>query len=809
MNLCQLALVISLAIPSADEPTKSLPADLAADEQTLKAANVNVTPSGLVDFFHKRVPSTENDAAVAPLIKQLSDKDADMQKKAEGQLIALGPAALKPLQVVANNIQDLGAADRAKACMKQIEGPNGAAVVRMAVRLLAAHKPEGAAAALIDYFPFADDESVTRELEQALPQVAMPNGKFEAALLRALEDESAPRRAAAAAALCQAGGISAHEKVRPLLKDTKPTVRFQVALALANAYDADAVPVLIDALSELQPAQQKQAEDWLSELGGEWSLKAPQGADATSRKLRRELWLTWWKNIDGKQLTEEFKSRTLSDEDYTKAQDLIKKLDDNAADVREKASKDLVALGPKVVPLLHRASQHSEGRIPAAAVKCAELIEKGAPNPLPQAAPRLLAMRRPAGTLETFLTYLPFVESETASVELTDLIVAVGIRDGKPDPVLVKALEDKLAVRRGVAAHALCRANGRDHLPAVRKLLQDPDLEVRLRTAQAMVSIGERDAVPVMIALLNDLPLSQAFEVDEYLSRLAGDKRPEVPSLAADAAARAKCRDAWAAWWNDKGETVDLVKVEATPRFLGLTLIVDNIGRVGEVDLAGKVRWKIEGLQGPLDAQVLPGQRVLVAEQNIHRVSERDLTGKILWEKNQKDGIINPFVCQRLRDGNTFIACRNSIVEFDRAGKQVYSIPRQTEYLMAATKFRDGTIGYINNQGRYVRMNTAGKEIKAFNVPNAQFGVNYVEILPNDHILMFAHQLNKLVEYSPDGKTVWEASVQTLGMPCRLPNGHTLSPNLNTNRVTELDRSGKVVSELKDFGLRPYRVSRR
>jgi outer membrane protein assembly factor BamB len=279
--------------------------------------------------------------------------------------------------------------------------------------------------------------------------------------------------------------------------------------------------------------------------------------------------------------------------------------------------------------------------------------------------------------------------------------------------------------------------------------------------------------------------------------------------LTSDAASRGKCRDAWAEWWKENGAKADLTRIQVGQRTLGLTLICDAAGRVAEVDRSGKVRWKIDGLQGVLDAQVLPGQRVLVAEQNINRVSERDMSGKILWEKNIKDGIAQPFVAQRLRDGHTFVACRYVVMEFDRDGKQVYQINRQGEYLVAATKFRDGSIAYLSNIGHYVRMDTSGKEIKSYNVPNGQFGINYVVILPNDNVLFFNQQANKFQEVNPDGKTVWEVSMQAFGIPYRLPNGHTLVPNLNNQRITELDRAGKVVSELKDFQMRPYKVSQR
>ena len=717
------------------------------------------------------------------------------------------------MRSVANNIQDLEAKARAKKCLDQIEGPPGAALVRSAARLLAALKPEGAAAALIDYYPFADDESVTKELDQALARVALRDGKLEPALLQALKDETASRRSAAAVALCQAGGIAVHERIRPLLKDPKPTVRFQIAMALASAHDAEAVPILIDLLAELPVAQRKQAEEFLTDLAGDWAVKVPQGHDATSGKLRHDLWLAWWKSLDGKQLLEEFQSRTLSDEERDKVLGLIKKLEGDSPAEREKATQDLVGMGPKAVPLLRQASQQTEGRASAFAVKCVELIEKGSPNPLPQPAPRLLALRRPAGSLEALLAYLPFADNEAVTVEITDVIFAIGIHEGKADQALVKALQDKVAVRRAAAATALCRSELAEYLPAVRQLLKDDNLEVRLRTAQALAAIRERGAVPVLIALLAELPLQQAYEVEEFLGQLSTPENAPKASLSSDAANRAKCRDAWAAWWKDNGAKVDLAKIEPGQRSLGLTLVVENLdpktraGRVVELDSTGRIRWKIEGLQGPVDAQVLPGQRVLIAEQNVNRVSERDLNGKILWEKT---GLPQPFVAQRQRNGNTFIATRNTLYEFDKDGKEVFAFPHPNEYFLAATKFRDGQMAYVNNQGQYVRLDAKGKEVKSYHIPfNPQWGINSAEILPNDNVIISAQAGNNLTEFSPDGKKVWEATIAHAGTPYRLSNGQTLAPNANALRIAVLDREGKVVSEMKDLPVRPWRVSRR
>ncbi len=815
MPLFQLALFVSLAVPAAPDPpmARTLPADLAPDEQMLKAANLPVTEQGLLNFFRKRTPSAANDAAVAPLVKQLAEKDPVRYNYAAGELIARGSTAIKQLRILANQVQDPDAAARAHQCLELIEGTGGANLVSTVARLLAAHKPEAAAAVLLDYYPYAEDESVTHDLDQALAAVAMREGKPVPALLRALEDESPMRRAAAAVALCEAGGIGVHERVRPLLKDPKPTVRFQVAMALAKAHDAEAVPILIELLADQPSAQRQQAEEFLADLAGEWAVKVPQGNDATSRRLRRELWLAWWKSLDGKPLLDEFTARTLSDEEFGKVQSLLKKLDGNSAEEREQATQELVGMGPKAVPLLRQCVQQSESRTGTFAQKCVDLIEKGMPNPLPPPAARLLALRRPPGTLEAFLAYLPCAENQASAAEITELIGAVGVREGKPDPLLLKALHDKIPARRIAAALALCFSGSAEQLPMVRKLLQDPEPEVRLQVALALAAVRQRDAVPVLIALLSDVSLTHAYEIEDFLTRLAVEQAPPKESLTVDDASRTKCRDGWEAWWKEHGQNVDLAKVEVDSRSLGLTLVVElydaatRAGRVVELDAAGKIRWKIVGLLNPVDVQRLPGQRVLIAEQNGNRVTERDRTGKIVW---QHSGVTQPFVVQRMRDGNTFIAGRNALLIVDRNGKQVFSSSHPNEYFLGATSFRDGQMAYVNNQGQYVRLDAAGKEVKRYAIPfNPNFGLNSAEILPNENVIIAVQAANKLTEYSPEGKTVWEATIAHVGLPTRLSNGRTLVPNTNAQRIAVLDRDGKLVSEMKGLPVRPWYVSRR
>ncbi len=214
--------------------------------------------------------------------------------------------------------------------------------------------------------------------------IAVKDGKPDPALFKALEDKQPAVRGAAADVLCQVGGVEGRAKVRPLLKDEKPAVRLRAALALAAANDPDAVPVLIDNLADLQPAQLKQADEVLTEIAGDYAIKTPQGNDALSRKLRRELWQTWWKAIDGKILIEELRRAPGPTPTLDKAQgNFIKNLAAADAPTRDKASTDLVALGPPVLPLLRQLNAPPASVQAQAAVKIVQLIGKDNPNPLP------------------------------------------------------------------------------------------------------------------------------------------------------------------------------------------------------------------------------------------------------------------------------------------------------------------------------------------------------------------------------------------------------------------------------------------
>src|SRR5205823_10474490 len=206
------------------------------------------------------------------------------------------------------------------------------------------------------------------------------------------------------------------------------------------------------------------------------------------------------------------------------------------------------------------------------------------------------------------------------------------------------------------------------------------------------------------------LPGDNGKEAEGLLRRLAGAAAPAA--IPGDGpAARAQYRAAWLAWWKDHAASVDLAQLQAAPTVTGLIVVAElgpkgakggkfgpggfpgggfdpkDVGgkgggfqakapkgkkggalpvqpkavipakgtdRLVALDRDGHSVWQIEDLDHPIDFQVLPGDRVVIAEYYARRVTERDLTGKILWEVSNLPN--SPMNVQRLANGNTFIA---------------------------------------------------------------------------------------------------------------------------------------------------------
>src|SRR5262249_19986314 len=204
------------------------------------------------------------------------------------------------------------------------------------------------------------------------------------------------------------------------------------------------------------------------------------------------------------------------------------------------------------------------------------------------------------------------------------------------------------------------------------------------------------------------------------------------------------------------------------------------------------LRWELTNLPGPMEAQVLPGGRVLIAESNGHLVTERDQRGNVLWQvKTEGD---SPTGCQRLANGNTFVSTYTTAREYARDGKQVYSIKLPGSN--AIRRARNGHVIYTTTD-EVVEMDAAGNRVRAVKIPHESMWVG-IEDLPGDRYLLASSGAGRVIEVDKTGKVLWEAKVAGACGVTRLPNGHTLVAT--RGQVVELDRAGKTVWERHSDG---------
>lgn len=497
------------------------------------------------------------------------------------------------------------------------------------------------------------------------------------------------------------------------------------------------------------------------------------------------------------------RKRTLDDGGYKRVQQLVTQLGDQSFRLREKASAELISLGSIAIPFLHQSLRSSDLEVIRRSEECLRVLAERDQRGLPGMVARVLAARKAPGAAEVLLGYLPFAEGESVAQEVQTALLAAGSDKGQPLPVVLEALNDKFPVRRSAAAEVIWRTNQKEHQPRVRKLLEDPEPTVRLRVALMLAHSKEKEAIPVLIALLTQVTPARAWEAEDVLLRLAGDDAPLV-DMTRDEKGRQKCQQAWMGWWQTHRDKADLAQIDAAVKLRGYTMLVLlNEGKIVELDEQDKPRMEISGLSLPLDAQSLPGDRILVAEHDENRVTERNRKGEILWQHR----VDLPLMAQRLSNGHTFIAAELQMLEVDREGRDVFVNYRQGEKISKARKLPNGDIALILLTRRYVRLDPGGKELASFPVNVGTYG-GRVDILPNGHVLVPEMNLNRVVEYDANGQVVWQIPFEKPVAAARLPNGNTLVTAYQDVRAWELDREGKIVWEYK-AGSRVTRAFRR
>lgn len=267
--------------------------------------------------------------------------------------------------------------------------------------------------------------------------------------------------------------------------------------------------------------------------------------------------------VSGPELLRFLQERTPTPERRQQLDDWIRQLGDNSFLAREQASARLMQAGPIARIALRQALDDADAEVARRAQVCLEVILRQAEteHALLGAVVRLLQDRRPADTVPTLLAYLPFADDEGLTEEILKTLLVVGVQQGQVDDAIVAALRDEAVSRRAAAALVLGSSGNAEQRAAARKTLTDPEALVRFRAAQGLLSARDPEAVPALVALLRDGPLSLAREAEFQLVYLAGGKGPEA-ELGDTAETRRSCATAWAAWWKDPATPIDWTRVD-------------------------------------------------------------------------------------------------------------------------------------------------------------------------------------------------------------------------------------------------------
>ena len=254
---------------------------------------------------------------------------------------------------------------------------------------------------------------------------------------------------------------------------------------------------------------------------------------------------------------------------------------------------------------------------------------------------------------------------------------------------------------------------------------------------------ADKDAVPVLIGLLADLPADRVWEAEEMLAFLAGDKGAAV-SVAGDADARKKARDAWAAWWADNNASIDLAKLDLNEkRELGYLLVVEielprQAGRPRRG--TGRRRQARAGRSttstGPQDAQAVGGNRVR-ADRQQRPCASASARRPATRRSSGRRRAARPSACSAWPTATPSSPAATACWSLTAPARRCSTCSGPTMASSTPSGLRDGQIALLNNQGGYSRLDATGKEVKSFRVPfNINFGINGGEVLPNDHVLI-------------------------------------------------------------------------
>jgi hypothetical protein len=265
-------------------------------------------------------------------------------------------------------------------------------------------------------------------------------------------------------------------------------------------------------------------------------------------------------------------------------------------------------------------------------------------------------------------------------------------------------------------------------------------------------------------------------------------------------------------------------------------LAQDN-GHAAVVNAQGKVEWEVECKHNSHDIALLDNGNLLLHTAHT-TIVEMTPDKKVVWQYEAKpkvgySGRIEIHAFQRLADGLTMVAESGNrrIVEVDRDGKIVKEIALQVDHpdphrdtrmvrKLASGNYLvchegDGVVREYDESGKVVwsyALDLAGRPASPGHGPEGHGTAVFGALrLKSGNTLIACGNGNRVIEVTPEGKTVWSleqkelpgitlAWVTTLQV---LPSGNIILGNCHAGeanpQLIEVTRDKKVVWTFKDF----------
>jgi len=775
--------------------------ELSTERELLKTAGFNpVNTQSLIPFFKGRSSSIPAKANIEKLIAQLINGNSEEKLAAKKDLICMGDYVISTLKKASGEILDPASEKNLKDCIELLEGKGSENLISSALKVIASEGKAESSEVLFAYLPFAAEEILRIECEFTLRGLFTTSGTvFE----KTLTDPNPYKRAVAAEILARKGNPKQISMAKNLLNDSSSLVRTRLVLAFLEQKNRIAMPTAFKLLASDSKDTSSLIETALATLAGEWAIQGPKNDDSISRSINQAAWAGWWKSINEQDLLTLLRESTAPIAMIAEADKIFK--DNNIELIRTHINSKSFKSNPALQAfLLNRA---------AFDMNIAKLIEPDSnaiklllqANQITPALIRLITLVRPANAIEIILAYIPSCNDDNIQDLLGECLGLYLNDQNTPPPALIAASTSSIEEIRTFAGRVLAQSPNEIAQKTCTTLLSDSSVRVRFEVARESIKNQNKFAIPILIELMTKVPAEKAEAIDQTLRVIAKDKSPESKNDSKMDAA------AWNTWWQKEGNQLVLTPGLKNQEALKNFLVVDSFnqekksGRVFLINPSGKILWEIANLSNPTDALLLPNNKILITEQGANRITERDIKGNISWEKSAT----NPFLSQRLSNGNIFIASRNKIVEVGRNGNEIFSFSYPNETILAACKTRTNEYALLSYNGVFLKLDSKGNEVSKSRIPfPTNFGINGGAITQNDRVLVSIPTLNKIMEFNFNGQSTWESTITMPGIPTKLPNGNVVAPSLNGSKIVEIQMDGKIIYESAPNSYRSIKVGK-